>query len=211
MDDDIATLLNMDFRLFPSKLEAIPCLFTGSIMQGNETVLVLTNEIYGRTFDIDVHAEKDNETRPYGKSKYRNITCGLYRKADSPRASTKLMIGSKSSSTLITASTTISTLPIQSVGPSKNITMSAISSGSTKIYLRSVNIKKFKKTFNQPISTATFTNSISKLRQLTSSFHDKSTYNMYRATLKPFDDNLYQPTTVFTTKAMDVVISHTQK
>lgn len=92
MDDEIATLLNMDFRLFPSKLEAILRLFTGSFMQGDENVLVLTNEVYGRNFGIDVHAEKDNETRPYGRSRYKNITCGLYKKADSAKMSTKLMM-----------------------------------------------------------------------------------------------------------------------
>lgn len=94
MDDEIATLLNMDFRLFPSKLEAVLHLFTDSIIQGDETVLDLTNEFYGQNCGIGVHAEKDNKTRPYGQEKYRNITCGLYRKADS--LSTKLMTGSKS-------------------------------------------------------------------------------------------------------------------
>lgn len=47
MDDGIVTLLNMYFRLFPSKLEAIPHLFTSFIIQGDETALALTNGIYG--------------------------------------------------------------------------------------------------------------------------------------------------------------------
>ncbi|RCI06969.1 hypothetical protein CU098_005714, partial [Rhizopus stolonifer] len=180
MDDEIATLLNMDFHLFPSKLKAILRLFTGSFMQGDENVLVLTNEVYGRNFGIDVHAEKDNETRPLRKDV------------------NKTHDGSKSLNILITASTTISTSPIHSVGTSTNITLSAISSVSSKIYMRLINGKKFKETSNQLISTSTTTNNISRLRQVTSSLHDKAIYNMYWVTLKPFDDDLYQPATIFT-------------
>ncbi|KAG0767834.1 hypothetical protein G6F57_002943 [Rhizopus arrhizus] len=105
------------------------------------------------------------------------------------------MVGSKSFNILITASTTISTLPIHSVRQSTNITLSVIAS---EIYLRSTSVKKFKETFNPLTSSSTITNNnIYRLRQVTSSSQDKSTYYMLRSTLEPFDDDLYRSVTTF--------------
>ncbi|KAI7889887.1 uncharacterized protein EV154DRAFT_552745 [Mucor mucedo] len=93
--------------------------------------------------------QNGNESWPRGHERYIHVTRDLYRKVDSSNTSTKLMIGSKSMNVLITISTT----PIHSVGLLTNITLLAMSSSSSKLYLCAKGIMKLKESFDRPTST----------------------------------------------------------
>jgi hypothetical protein len=64
MGDEIVTLLNMYFCLFPSKLEAVPHLFTSFIIQGDETVVLMF--MRKKTMKRDHTAKKNTETSHAG-------------------------------------------------------------------------------------------------------------------------------------------------
>jgi hypothetical protein len=87
---EVANDLNVDFRLHPVVLKAIPKLFTGAIVHNQKTLLMLTCEVYGRNTQLDKHAESPGRSLPPSGT---SVVCSVLENSYGHGLKRKLVIG----------------------------------------------------------------------------------------------------------------------
>ncbi|KAI9273347.1 hypothetical protein EDC94DRAFT_192388 [Helicostylum pulchrum] len=184
-------ILNFDFRAKPQLLMLIPPLFSGAIIQDNNlSLVILSCEVYSRSNNVDIHSEPTEYSIPAEGE----ITCSVHTKSDGRKEIQKLVIGGSFLNLLIVSSVEISNNPKVHVGPGVDFGHCRISK-TCNIFVRSICQEQL---INQFDSNETIPLTINNLRQLTTHFGKKSTYNPWRSSLSEFNTTLIMPATATT-------------
>lgn len=187
---EVANALNVDFRLHPIVLQAIPELFTGAIVHNQKTLLMLTCEVYSRNTQLDKHAESSGRSLPPPGT---SVVCSILEDSDGHGLKRKLVIGTSTINVLCTSSAVLGNEFQISIGPETDLDPTIITTETSRIYCRQSQIDIFLKAVIT--DTCVCSPNLSRLRQLTTAFDHGSMYAMLRATMTGFDNDLYFPPT----------------
>ncbi len=142
--DEIALLLNHDFRNNPKLLPAVSKLSAGAIIHDKTTLFIISCEVYSRHTSIDTHAETNGGSLLIGTSVYPSISCSIISDSDGRKMKQKLITGTNTINFLSTYSTLIYHSPSISIGPQTLLQESAMTSAQARIYLQSDQVRAFK-------------------------------------------------------------------
>ncbi|CAO3594202.1 unnamed protein product [Absidia cylindrospora] len=202
MDEDLAALLNSDFRFSPNLLRCVADLHAGCLINSNHlTAFIVTVEVYSKHSATDVHAESSGASCPYANCLYPGIFIGTINDSDGKKLKNKFIMASNTMNMLFTCSVIISNRNDVQIGPNSTIPPASLSSTTTRVFYRQSAVQQF-----QDKMSACNTNTVMAIpsfnicnqRQLISGFHHRSTYEFWRASAPGFQDQLHMPVTVFT-------------
>jgi hypothetical protein len=191
---EVANALNVDFRLHPIVLKAIPELFTGAIVHNQKTLLMVTREVYSRNTQLDKHAESSGRSLPPPGT---SVVCSILEDSDEHGLKRKLVIGTSTINVLCTSSAVLRNelqIAIAALYWTRNgFDPAMITTETSRIYCRQSQIDIFLKAVIT--DTCVCSPNLSRLQQLTTAFDHGSMYAMLRATMTGFDNDLYLPPT----------------
>ncbi|SAL97735.1 hypothetical protein [Absidia glauca] len=205
LSDQVSTFLNQDWLLQPQMRFACSRLLVGATLllpPSDESIVVNSAEIYGRTRSVDSHRQSFKARRgasmrnsyPPESTTYCNIWPTTINDSDG----NKLMIGSKTFNILVTSSMRLDKRCDPELGPTTNSFMLDTDEKSlnTKIFIKETAWAAATTLADDPTANQISSYDVlCQLRQLRTKFHHESTCTLCRASSEMTDDVTSRPYT----------------
>lgn len=215
LTDDICTLLNKDWQVYPQVKYFSAAVFAGSIILNtniNQAIMINTVEMYGRTKTTDYHRESfgrlknsviTNSLPPPIKTLHQNV----WPTSLDVRDGKKLVIGTQVSNALVTSSIRLDEKGFVSIGATtSHFTLDTIKDSlASKIFIDLDSLKSAKALIEDPSTTHVSGIGIifHQLRQVRTKFHLPSTYSLCRASGPITISHTCHPFSLFTLSEFD--------